>query len=84
VFLGLKNTQPNNQPTNKALSMTKNVGNIERAIRILAGLALMGLAATGTIGVWGWIGLAPLATGLTGWCPPYALLGFSTCAVKKD
>jgi membrane protein implicated in regulation of membrane protease activity len=72
------------QSNNKELSMTKNVGNIERAIRILAGLALMGLAATGTIGVWGWIGLAPLATGLTGWCPPYALLGFSTCAVKKD
>jgi hypothetical protein len=37
------------------------------------------LAATGQIGVWGWIGLLPLATGALGWCPPYSILGINTC-----
>lgn len=59
--------------------MIKNIGGIERFIRILAGLVLIGLAATGTVGWWGWLGLVPLATGLMGWCPPYSLLGINTC-----
>lgn len=63
--------------------MKSNVGGIDRTIRIVAGLALIGLAATGTVGAWGWIGLVPLATGAIGWCPPYAILGFNTCALKK-
>lgn len=63
--------------------MKSNVGGIDRTLRIVAGLALIGLAATGTVGAWGWLGIVPLATGAIGWCPPYAILGFSTCAVKK-
>ena len=63
--------------------MKSNVGGIDRTLRIVAGLVLIGLAATGTVGAWGWIGLVPLATGAIGWCPPYALLGFNTCALKK-
>lgn len=63
--------------------MTKNVGGIDRIVRIGAGLALIAAAATGTVGVWGYIGLVPLATGLMGWCPPYALFGFNTCSMKK-
>jgi len=59
--------------------MTKNIGGIERIIRIVAGLVLIALAVTGTVGVWGWLGLVPLATGLMGWCPPYSLLGINTC-----
>ena len=62
--------------------MKSNVGGIDRILRILAGLALIGLAATGTVGLWGWIGVVPLATGAIGWCPPYALFGWSTCAMK--
>ncbi len=62
--------------------MKINIGGAERAIRVVAGLVLVGLAATGTVGWWGWLGLVPLATGLVGWCPPYAMLGFSTCSVK--
>ena len=63
--------------------MTKNVGGIDRTLRIVIGLALIGAAATGTVGLWGYIGLVPLATGLMGWCPPYAMFGFNTCSMKK-
>lgn len=64
--------------------MKANVGGIDRILRIVAGLVLIGLAATGTVGIWGWLGIVPLATGAIGWCPPYAILGFNTCAMKKD
>jgi hypothetical protein len=63
--------------------MTANVGSIDRIARIVVGLLLMGLAAGGTIGWWGWLGVVPLLTGLVGWCPPYAMLGLSTCKVKN-
>ncbi|OYT91037.1 MAG: hypothetical protein CFE43_15630 [Burkholderiales bacterium PBB3] len=62
--------------------MKVNVGGLDRVARIVVGLVLMGLAATGAVGVWGWLGIVPLATGAIGWCPPYAMLGFSTCATK--
>jgi hypothetical protein len=62
--------------------MTKNVGGIDRIIRIVVGLALIAAAAMGSIGVWGYIGVVPLLTGLMGWCPPYAMLGFNTCKTK--
>jgi membrane protein implicated in regulation of membrane protease activity len=64
--------------------MTFNVGGIDRIARIVLGLVLIGLAATGTVGWWGWLGVVPLATGAIGWCPPYAMFGFSTCAMKKS
>ncbi|WP_295502843.1 DUF2892 domain-containing protein [Limnohabitans sp. Rim8] len=63
--------------------MTKNIGNIERIIRIVGGLVLIALAATNTVGVWGWVGLVPLVAGLMGWCPPYSLLGINTCKNKN-
>ena len=63
--------------------MKTNIGGIERIARIVGGLALVGLAASGTVGVWGWLGVVPLATGAIGWCPPYAIFGFSTCKVKN-
>jgi hypothetical protein len=59
--------------------MKKNVGNTERAIRIIIGLALISLVFIGPQTAWGWIGLVPVATGLLGWCPPYALFGINTC-----
>jgi hypothetical protein len=64
-------------------SMKLNVGGIDRIVRIAAGLALIGLTVTGNIGVWGWVGVVPLATGAIGWCPPYAIFGFNTCSMKK-
>jgi len=63
-------------------TMKTNVGGIDRTLRIVVGLVLVGLAATGTVGVWGWIGVVPLATGAIGWCPPYALFGWNTCSMK--
>lgn len=62
--------------------MHKNVGNIDKVLRIIAGVVLIGLTLGGIIGVWGWIGVVPLATGLLGWCPAYSLLGIKTCPVS--
>ena len=59
--------------------MKKNVGNVERVIRIIVGLAVLSLVFVGPQSPWGWLGLVPLATGLIGWCPPYSLLGINTC-----
>jgi hypothetical protein len=63
--------------------MKSNVGGIDRILRIVLGLVLIGLTLTGTIGVWGWLGVVPLATGAIGWCPPYAIFGWNTCSTKK-
>jgi hypothetical protein len=67
----------------KEIFMTQNVGGIDRILRIVVGLVLIGLAATGTVGWWGWLGIVLLATGALGWCPPYAIFGFNTCAMKN-
>ena len=63
--------------------MKLNVGGIDRILRIVVGLVLIGLAATGTVGVWGWIGIVPLLTGAVGFCPLYPLIGLNTCPMKK-
>lgn len=63
--------------------MKSNVGGIDRILRIVVGLVLIGLTLTGTIGVWGWLGVVPLATGAISWCPPYAIFGWNTCAIKR-
>jgi hypothetical protein len=62
--------------------MTTNIGSIDRIIRILVGLALIGLTLAGQIGVWGWLGIVPLGTGLLKTCPLYTVLGVSTCPLK--
>lgn len=64
--------------------MTTNIHPIERAVRVLVGLALISLVFMGPMTPWGWLGVVPLATGLIGWCPPYALLGISTCKTKSS
>ncbi|MDR2881579.1 MAG: DUF2892 domain-containing protein [Azoarcus sp.] len=60
--------------------MKPNVGCIDRILRVTLGLALIALAATGTVGWWGWLGAIPLVTGLIRFCPVYPLLGFKTCS----
>ena len=63
--------------------MKANVGTIDRVLRAVVGLVLIGLAATDTIGVWGWIGVVPLLTSLFRFCPAYTLIGINTCPMKK-
>ena len=63
--------------------MKANVGGIDKVARIVVGAVLIGLALTGTVGAWGWIGVVPLATGLFNFCPLYPLLGISTCKTKR-
>lgn len=63
--------------------MKKNVGGIDRILRIATGVTLIALAATETVGPWGYIGVLPLLTGSLGWCPPYSIFGISTCSLKN-
>ncbi len=63
--------------------MKTNVGGIDKIVRIGAGVGLVAWALLGGP-AWAWIGVVPLATGLTGFCPAYPLLGMSTCPTKKD
>ena len=63
--------------------MARNVGGIDKILRIVAGAGLIGATADGALPAWGYIGIVPLATGLIGWCPLYPLLGMNTCPMKK-
>ena len=60
-----------------------NVGGLDRVLRIAVGLALIVATLAGVIGVWGWVGVVPLATGLLRTCPAYSLLGVRTCPAAK-
>ena len=62
--------------------MKTNVGGFDKMARIVVGALLIILALTGTMGVWGWMGVVPLATGLMSSCPVYSLLGINTCKTK--
>jgi hypothetical protein len=62
--------------------MTANVGNLDRTLRIVGGIALIALAASGTIGIWGYVGVVPLLTGLMRTCPAYSIFGINTCRTK--
>ena len=64
--------------------MKKNIHPVERVVRVVVGLALVSCVFIGPANPWFLLGLIPLATGLIGWCPPYALLGFSTGKVKDS
>jgi len=55
---------------------------VERAIRVLAGVVLLSLVFVGPQTPWGWLGIVPILTGLSGLCPLYTILGISTCSKK--
>ena len=55
-----------------------NVGNLDRALRVVFGIVLLALAVSGTIGAWGYIGIVALLTGVAAYCPLYSMLGMST------
>jgi len=66
--------------------MSKNVGGIDRILRIVIGAALIVGYFLNSDGAYSWLyllGIIPLGTGLLGWCPPYAIFGISTCSMKK-
>ncbi len=62
----------------------RNVGGLDRCLRIVVGVALLAtalaLAAAGDGHAWtvGIVGGLALASGALGFCPPYVLLGIST------
>ncbi len=61
-----------------------NVCGLDRWLRIIVGVILIGFTLNGTIGAWGWIGLLPLITGFVKWCPLYSLLGVQTCGLAEQ
>lgn len=63
--------------------MPTNEGALDRIIRVIAGLAIISLVFIGPQSPWGWLGLIPLATGVVGFCPAYAVFGVNTCGVAK-
>jgi len=70
--------------------MEKNVGSIDKILRIIIGLVLVGYALAPTLGlmpatgynVYGWVGVIPLGTALLGICPLYSIIGLKTCATR--
>jgi hypothetical protein len=63
--------------------MNKNVGSIDRVLRIAVGAVLIALVFIGPQTPWGWIGLIPLVTAVIGWCPAYTLLGLNSAKGKE-
>ncbi len=61
--------------------MEKNVGNLDKLIRVVVGVALLAMVFIGPKTPWGWLGLIPLATAALGWCPLYRVPGIRTCPV---
>mgnify|MGYP000939404301 CR=1 FL=1 len=64
--------------------MKKNEGNLDRILRVVVGLSLIGLAVGNVVGPWGYIGIVPLLTGALGMCPLYSILGINTCPIKRS
>ncbi|MDG4562342.1 MAG: DUF2892 domain-containing protein [Candidatus Competibacter sp.] len=64
--------------------MAKNIGSADKIARLVVGALLIVLTLTGTIGLWGWIGVVPIATALMNWCPAYTLLGIKTCPTDNS
>lgn len=62
----------------------RNEGNLDRTLRIIAGLALLGWYFFAGGPVWALIGIVPLATGALGSCPVYSIFGVNTCKMKTD
>ena len=62
----------------------KNVGGIDKVLRIVVGLALISLVFIGPKTMWGWVGILPLATGLINFCPLYPLIGINTSKASSE
>lgn len=62
------------------MQLSKNLGHLDRKLRFITGIILIGLALTGTIGVWGWVGAILIGTAFINFCPIYRVVGFKTCS----
>ncbi len=68
------------------ITMSKNVGGVDRILRIVVGLALLGGFFLNADSAYRWlylVGIVPLATGLINFCPLYRIFGISTCKLNK-
>jgi uncharacterized protein (DUF58 family) len=63
--------------------MIKNMGNVDRIIRAIIGIAIIALGIVFQ-SWWGLIGIIPLLTTLMGSCPLYVPLKISTLKKKED
>ena len=63
--------------------MTANIGTVDRVVRIVVGLVILGLGVYFK-SWWGLVGLLPIATALVRFCPAYTLFGVNTCALKAE
>lgn len=63
--------------------MKTNVGSIDRILRFIAGLGILG-AGYYFKSWWGLVGLGPILTAVFRFCPAYLPFGLSTCGLKKD
>jgi len=61
--------------------MQKNIGGLDKSIRLVVGLIAVGVGAY-LQSWWGLIGVVFIGTALLNWCPPYAILGINTCKLK--
>ncbi|MEK6748868.1 MAG: DUF2892 domain-containing protein [Pseudomonadota bacterium] len=63
--------------------MIKNVGSIDKFIRLAIGTALVSQVFWGLQTLWGLIGLVLIGTAFMNFCPLYTALGMSTLAKKS-
>nr|WP_210877671.1 DUF2892 domain-containing protein [Roseovarius autotrophicus] len=66
--------------------LKKNVGTLDRALRIILGVALLAGFFFNRDAAYSWlylIGVVPLVTGLISSCPLYTIFGLRTCPLEK-
>lgn len=58
--------------------MPKNINSIDRALRIIIGLALISLVFIGPQTLWRLLGMVCIITGFIRFCPLYRIIGLSS------
>lgn len=61
------------------MELTKNLGSLDRILRMVVGAAMIMLTIVGTIGAWGWLGAILVITPFFKFCPIYRIIGLKTC-----
>ena len=62
------------------MNILRNVGAVDRWIRLIVGAFILSLVFWGPRSPFAWLGIVPLVTALFGHCPLYAMVGIRTCA----